>query len=54
MIETSYAAEVEEMIEPADTTPAAEKAVIALIVIAATVCVALIAAYVVLFDGRGL
>ncbi len=54
MIETNYAAEVEELSEPLDTTPAAEKAVIGLIVIAATLCVALIAAYVVLIDGRGM
>lgn len=45
--------EVDEAAEPADSGTAAEKAVVGFIVFAATLCVALIAAYVIVLDGRG-
>lgn len=44
--------ELEETSEPLPGAATAEKALIGLIVIAATVCVGLITAYVVLLDGR--
>lgn len=46
------AAEFEEFSDPVPTAAAAEKVLIGFIVLAATVCVGLITAYVVLLDGR--
>lgn len=54
MLDSNYMVEVEEVMESETAAAPADKAVIGLIVFAATLCVALITAYVVLFDGRGL
>lgn len=54
MLETSYAPEAEKGNEPAEPAGHPEKALIGLILAAASLCVGLIAVYVVLFDGMSL
>ncbi len=54
MVESSYIIDAEEVMEHDVATAPADKAVIGFIVFAASLCVALIAGYVVLFDGKAL
>ncbi len=54
MLDSNYIIDAEEVTEQGSPTAPADKAVIGFIVFAASLCVLLIAGYVVLFDGRAL